>query len=633
MVAGVIVGLGMSLASRLIMGKPKMFGSGLSYNITTDPTAPRKIVFGRTAAGADERFHEKLKRSGWTYLHDRIEANANSPFKGQTLAVSIFKKGTYLHRVVALASHRIHNVRQVYLEDELSYSSNITVGRYKDDNGLLIGAIKEGSTDNAEEFGSGNYWKDTATFTGCAHLKMIFKLDTDIYPDGLPTRITTVVDGCPVYDPRLDSTAGGIGSHRASNQETWSFVDGGKDIGRNPALCLLAYLIGWRINGRLAWGMGVPVDRIDLGNFITYANMCEEPVITSSGTVQRFYCDCLLTTADTHEANINVISAAMGTAKLVDTAGMYQLIAGYDDLDGPTITFTPDDLIGQYSYTPDNASLKDTFSLARGRFPDPENLYQLNDWGQIEIAPLDDGIPRPMVLDFAAVTRFEQAQRIAKQNLVRNRYTATFSSIFGPKAFMVQVGSLVRMVIPELGWNGKLFRVISQAETVDLTFNMTLQEEDAQIYAWDDDETKPLPAVVKVPAYNPNESIPVEALLSTTRTITNSNGALVSQIDVTWVAPDDGVQAIQIEYRAQNDENWQTATDRFNHEAEAFTFMAMAGGVNHIIRARYLMFSGKWGNWTTTEVISARDTNASTILGYLTNEYVAFPSDTDGNIT
>lgn len=238
-----------------------------------------------------------------------------------------------------------------------------------------------------------------------------------------------------------------------------------------------------------------------------------------------------------------------------------------------------------------------------------------------------------MVLDFAAVTRFEQAQRIAKQNLVRNRYTATFSSIFGPKAFMVQVGSLVRMVIPELGWNGKLFRVISQAETVDLTFNMTLQEEDAQIYAWDDDETKPLPAVVKVPAYNPNESIPVEALLSTTRTITNSNGALVSQIDVTWVAPDDGVQAIQIEYRAQNDESWQTATDRFNHEAEAFTFMAMAGGVNHIIRARYLMFSGKWGNWTTTEVISARDTNASTVLGYLTNEYVAFPSDTDGNIT
>ena len=632
--AGVIVGLGMSIASRMIMGKPKAFGSGLSYNITTDPTAPRKIVFGRTAAGADSRFHEKVKRTAWQYLFEVIpQKQVGGKFFPQVTKSTALKKGKYLHRVVALASHKLHKIERIYLEDELSFINGATTGPYDDDGGLLIAAVEEGTTENAEKFGSGQYWKDTASFTGCAYLKMIFKLDTDIYPDGLPTRITTVVEGCPVYDPRLDSTVGGAGSHRAINQNSWTYLDGTKSIGRNPALALLTYLIGWRINGRLAWGMGIPVDRIDLGSFISYANMCEEPVVTSTGSVQRYFFDCLLTTADTHETNINIITCAMGTAKLVDTAGLYQLIGGYDDLDGPTITFTPDDLIGQYTYTPDNLSLKDTFNVARGRFPDPENLYQLNDWGQIEIAPLADNIPRPMVLDFAGVTRFEQAQRIAKQSLVRNRYTATFSAIFGPKAFMVQVGSLVRMVIPELGWNGKLFRVISQGETIELAFNMTLQEEDAQIYAWDDDETKPLPPVVKVPAYDPKQSIPVEGLQLTTRTITNSNGALISQIDVTWIAPDEDVQAIQIEYREQNNDSWQTATDRFSHEAQAFTFTAAAGGVNHIIRARYLMFSGKWGSWTTTDVVSARDTNAATILGYLTNEYVSFPSGANGNVT
>lgn len=635
-VAGMIVTLGMSLASRMIIGKPKTLGSALSFNITTDPTAPRKIVFGRTAAGTDERFHEKIKRDSWDYLNDLIASNSRSAFWGQHSKVTILKKGDYLHRVIALASHRIHKVSRVYLEDELSYLNGSTTGKYDDKSGLVIGAIEEGDTENAEKFGSGDYWKDTASFTGCAYLKMIFRLSTDNYPDGLPTRITTIVDGCPVYDPRLDSTVGGVGSHRANNQDTWSFISGSEDIGRNPALILLTYLIGWRINGRLAWGMGVPVDRIDLGNFMTYANMCEEPVTTNSGaTVNRYFCDCMLSTADTHETNISIIASAMGTAKLVDTAGMYQLIGGYDDLDGPTITFTRDDLIGQYDYTPDNLSLKDTFNIARGRFPDPANLYQLNDWGQIEIAPLEDNIPRPIVLDFAAVTRYEQAQRIAKQNLVRNKYTATFSAVFGPKAFAVQVGSLVRLVVPELGWvsNGKLFRVINQSETIDLAFNMSLQEEAAQIYAWDDDETKDLPPVVKVPAYDPNESIGVEGLVASTRTITNSNGAQVSQIDVSWIAPDAGVQAIQIEVREQNGDIWQTATDRFSHEAEIFSFSAIAGGVNHVIRARFLMFSGMWGSWTETEVESARDSYASAVMGYLTNEYVSFPSDAAGNVT
>jgi hypothetical protein len=635
-VAGMIVSLGMAMASRMILGKPKAFGSALSYSITTDPTAARKIVFGHTAAGTDERFHEKIKRDSWDYLRDLAASNSKSAFWGQHSSLTVLKKGDYLHRVIALASHKVHNVEHVYLEDELSYQNGQTTGTYKNDSGLLIGAVAEGSADNAEKFGSGTYWTDSASFTGCAYLKLIFRLSTDNYPDGLPTRITTIVDGCPVYDPRLDSTVGGSGPHRANNQDTWTYQNGSQDIGRNPALALLTYLIGWRINGRLAWGMGVPVDRIDLGNFMTYANMCEEPVTTKAGTtVNRYYCDCLLTTSDTHETNINIIASAMGTAKLIDTSGVYQLIGGYDDLDGPTITFTKDDLISQYDYTPDNLSLKDTYTIARGRFPDPENLYVLNDWGQIEIAPLIDGIPRPVVLDFAGVTRYEQAQRIAKQTLVRNRYTATFSSVFGPKAFAVQVGSLVRMVVPELGWvtNGKLFRVISQSETVDLAFNMTLQEEAAQIYAWDDDEARDLPPVVKVPAYDPNEKIGVEGLNATTRTVANSNGGLASQIDISWIAPDAGVQAIQIEYREQNGDTWQTATDRFNHEAEAFSFSAIAGGVNHIIRARFLMFSGMWGNWTQTDVTSAKDSNGSSIIGYLTNEAVAFPSDAAGNIT
>lgn len=45
------------------------------------------------------------------------------------------------------------------------------------------------------------------------------------------------------------------------------------------------------------------------------------------------------------------------------------------------------------------------------------------------------------------------------------------------------------------------------------------------------------------------------------------------------------------------------------------------------------MFSGMWGSWTETQVDSARDSYASAVVGYLTNEYVSFPSDAAGNVT
>ncbi|MCW2412943.1 MULTISPECIES: phage tail protein [unclassified Sphingobium] len=616
-VAGIIIGVAISGASALLMGKPKVANQSTvsRLNLTVDPTAPRKIVFGRTAAGGDVRFHEMTNKSG-----EYIETSKD--------------KGDYQHRVVALASHKIHAVKEIYLDTELSYNGSAVIGKYQPKSGLLITPVLEGNNGNASKLGSGLYWKETAKFTGCAYLKVSQKLDVDVYPDGLPSRWTTVVEGCPVYDPRRDSTNGGAGPQRPHDQNTWQYYDGFNELGRNPALSLLTYIIGWRINGKLVWGMGIPASRIDLGNFIHYANLCDEAVSTKSGFVKRYQADCILSTGDTHEGNIGIITAAMGSAKLIDMGGLYQLVGGYDDLDGPALTLTADDLVGAYTYNPSAASLKDSYNIARGVFTNPEKQFLLEDWGRIEVDPLADGIPRPLVVDLAAVTRAETCQRIAKQLLVRNNYTGTFSGIFGPRAFAAQVGTLVRLVLPIEGWNqpGKLFRVVSQAESVDLIFNMTLQEESPAIYAWDEDEELALPADIRPSAYNPNASIPVSSLAASSRTITNSNGGIVSQIDVTWEEPDAGVQSIQINVREKGSDKWRTATDRFSHRAEKYTMAAMAGGIEHEVQARFLMFSGIYGPWTTVSVTAAADSNASNIIGFLDNESVTFAANSGGTI-
>lgn len=70
----------------------------------------------------------------------------------------------------------------------------------------------------------------------------------------LPTRsfegqlnISALLRGRKVYDPRLDSTAGGSGSHRLAFPNTWEYSD-------NPSLCLADWLAS------TVYGAGEPVD-------------------------------------------------------------------------------------------------------------------------------------------------------------------------------------------------------------------------------------------------------------------------------------------------------------------------------------------------------------------------------------
>lgn len=487
-IVGIGLTVGLSAIGTLFRKSPSLSQSLADrLQTTTDPTAPRKIVFGLTAAGADQRFFE-------TYGS---------------------KKDAYA-QVIALASHKT-TVKEFWMEDTLTWSNGNLVAHQ--DGITSFRAVNEGLPGNGFSVGSGAYWKPTASFTGCSYLAITYKLDNKAWPQSIPSKVTTIVEGCPVYDPRSDSTVGGSGTHRYSDQSTWEYRNGaGVEIGRNPALSMLTYLIGYRINGKLAWGMGVPISRVDLDNFKDYANVCEERVHAQDGsTVQRYTGDGIFSTADAHETVISAISAAMGSCKLTDVGGVYGFVGGYDDSLGPKQAFTGDDLVGgigspsPYSWVPAGPA-RETYNIVRGRFANPAELYQLADWGVVETENLPDQIPRTLTLDLGFVSRPETCQRIAKQFLLREAKTpGFFTATFGPRAFAVNVGSLVTLSLPQQGWNAKLFRVIEQHETHDLLFPMTLREESSEVYAWDREE-KPLPAVIRPPGYDASMTIPVSGL-------------------------------------------------------------------------------------------------------------------------
>lgn len=488
-VVGIGISIGLSAISTLFR-KTASLSNAMADRLSSSvvPSAPRKIVFGRTAAGADIRFFET-----WGSKKDQYA------------------------QVIALASHRVNAITQFYCEDKLTWQGYLTAHT---DGITSFRAVTEGKPGNGSPMGSGAYWRADSTFSGCAYIALNYKLDSKAWPQGIPSKVTTIVEGCPVYDPRQDSSRGGSGSHRVEDQNSWAWTGpNGTEIGRNPALCLLTYLIGWRYNGKLMWGMGVPVSSIDLDNFRVFANVCEERVsVIGGGTVQRYTCDGIVSTSDTHETVINAITAAMGSTKLTDVSGTYCLVGGYDDTLGPKQAFDENDLVGgpgapsPYVWVPAGPT-RETYNSVRGRYANPEELYQLQDWGEVVAADLPDGVPRPFTLDLGFVNRAETCQRIAKQFLARESLTpGTLTATFGPKAFLVQVGSLVTLSLPAQGWNNKLFRVQEQHEVHDMIYQMTLREESSQVYAWDKDEAKVLPTNIRPPGYDASMVASVQGL-------------------------------------------------------------------------------------------------------------------------
>ncbi len=593
-ISSALIGMGISMAltaaATLFRKAPSMSQSMADrLNTSVVPTASRKIIFGTTAGGADVRF-----------------------FEGD-LDLPSTKKDGYV-QVVALASHRINALKQFYVENDLVWQNGAFVSKrngFAPNNPFRV--VTEGKPGNGFSVGSGRYWNSSSTFTGCAYYVPFWKLDDEVWESGIPQRLTAIVEGCPLYDPRRDSTRGGSGAHRVNDQNTYAFRDGSIEIGRNPALALLTYLLGWRINGKVVWGMGIPANRIDFDNFRTYANLCEERVaVQGGGTVQRYTADGIFSTTDSHETVINGLTAAMGSCKLTDRGGTYCIVGGYDDTAGPKIAFDADDLVAPangsspYIWNPAPAS-RERFNIVRGRFANPDELYQLTDWGDpIEREPLADGIPRTMSVDLGAVSRAETCQRIAKQMLLREYLCpGMFAATFGPKAFAVEIGSVITLSLPAEGWNNKLFRVMEQAESHDLFFQMTLREEDPAIYAWDREE-KPLPPTIRPQGYDPATTIIPANLTLSSASYSGANGVNVSEVHVSWTSETSGrVNGIQVQSRPAGSEAWTEQAALFDPKVGVFTFTSNAPGITVEVRARFRMMSAVYSPWTTASVGTA----------------------------
>lgn len=440
-----------------------------------DPDASRKMVFGRTAMATDVRYQ--------SYTGTDQE---------------------YYHQIICVASHKVEAIEEFWEDNELVWTS--TGGVQSNRSGYLtVAVVLEGAAGNAINIDS--TWNATngCRLTGCAYLHVTRKTTGNSkksespYASGVPSRITIRGKGFPTYDARKDSTVGGSGTQRYDDQTTRAWEVSGNAAARNAAIGLLNYLIGWKINGKLAVGRGVPANRIDLASFIDGANLCDELVaLAAGGTEKRYRYDNVHGEDEDGDSVIAAFLNAMN-ATLDDDGGKLRLRVAHNDLADPQLVLMTEDIVGPFEWN-EFIPLDQRRNVVRGRYTDASNagLYQLAESPPVVIASVD-GIERVMPFEAPGVQSPTQHQRLMKQALQRLQYPGSVALLVNAKGYAARRGMVVDLTFYPIGAVNSLWRVAERSIPFDGKVALLLRREHDDLYAWDAEESAPVVAASPSP--------------------------------------------------------------------------------------------------------------------------------------
>jgi hypothetical protein len=443
----------------------------------------------------------------------------------------------FLHLVVPLACHPVHDITNVWINDvlvtpdQIDASGNVVAGqlsgkcrirKYRGDQTAADPDLVAESTDG---------WSAQHILYGCAYLYVRLEYDTTAYPTGL-SNLSAEVQGRRVYDPR----------------------NGSVSFNNNWALCILDYL-------RSDFGLACAEDEINYGAAVIAANLSDEGVQLDAAATQwqrRYECDGAF---KLDEAPIDIIEKMLsaGAGVLVYVQGKYEIRGGA--YEPPSDVLTAADLAGDLEIVT-KPSRKDIFNGVRGTFVDPQSLWQATDFTPWQsptyLAADGEEIWREIELPFTIDST--RCQRLAKQLVLTERESLQINATLKYGALRHTVMQTLAVTMPDLGWRAKAFRIRSwRFDPITGLVTLTLREEGAGSYGWLYDEAASIPPSPDTNLISPL-SIPAPTNLGLTPTTAlNSDGAAVPALLVTWTpAAHAFVTATEVQWRVSGTNDWNS---------------------------------------------------------------------------
>lgn len=387
-----------------------------------------------------------------------------------------------VHDIFAHCWHRIQSYVSLSLgtnegSEVISFSGTAATGDFTD----LLWWFRADGTQSAALSGThfdNNSWPSTAVFERVTHSALVWNVDDANFIarfGSIPSQVDVVLEAAWLYDPRLDTSAGGSGSQDLEDPSTWSFNNG------NAALVLLRFLIGeYNDGGDLVWGRGAGYADIDLDSFAAMAAVADETVDGKP----RFRLGGVWALNGSFDAFVQMWEAETG-GKLSKAGGVYRCWLPHDDLT-PLTTITEADILADSPIGCSIGSIDSLYNTARGRYIEPTQGYRAFPYPEVSepSAITDDGGKRVLTQEFSWVQDVEIAQRIARIKVRRSRFQRTWSLTMGWKAqgpnyrpFTVHT-----LNIKETGGDPQLVRVVAREMAFDGRTKLIVQQEDASIY-------------------------------------------------------------------------------------------------------------------------------------------------------
>ena len=476
---------------------------------------------------------------------------------------------TYLYMAGVLCEgggNGIESIDEIYVNDKLvTWSGALTDGTVRTVDSSDTNYYKGESLISVQSFygldnqsvssllDESSNWGSNHKLSGVAYLAFKFKWNQDAF-NSLP-EVKVVLKGKKVYDPRLDSTKGGSGSHREDTASTWTYS-------ANSALCLLDYLRNSR------YGKGLPNSAFETNydSFKTSANLCETQVTPYSGgsDIDLFETNIVLDTEQKLIDNVRELLNPM-RAIFTYTQGKYFLII--ENTGSSQLSLTSDNIIGGIKIYGEKKNTK--YNRVIGTFVNPDKEWQED---TVSFPPADDsGLPvgdqyATLLAEdngtnlegnfsFQGITNPYQAEELCEIILRRSRNALAVEVTCTSEALNLTIGDLVDLTYPTGGFSSKLFRVYGLSINTDSTVSLKLIEHQDNFYTWSEKAEAPTIADTTLP--NPNSVSAPASVSLTDQLVLYSDGVVITALDVSiGASPDSFVDYYQVEYKLSTDTDY-----------------------------------------------------------------------------